>query len=213
MRSYLGFDARPVQVTGSVHTYALMPHWSRLAETRGPREEMQEHGIIEFEGGQVGIFHWTDVGYDSALRWWRSSRFLAEKGMGISVGVGIETQEWLSLLAPAGEAPCFITLERRWERNDGGALIAMMAHTGDPDIPIVRWDNPFRPVVQGHGVQWHDDEIGVAGCLMSLVNAVRNNTEPSYGPLQARLDQELILAIQQSSSEGGAPVRLPLMAS
>ena len=210
MRSYLGFDAKPVQVTGTVHKYNLMPHWSRLANTRGPREETQEHGIIEFEGGQVGIFHWTDIGYDSALRWWRSGRFLAEKGMGITVGVGLDTQEWLTLLAPGGEAPRFITIERRWERNDGGALVGMVAHTGDPDAPIVCWDNPFCPVEQGHGMQWHDDEIGVAGCLMSLVNAVRKNSDPTYGPLQARLDQEIILAIRQSSLAGGQPVRLPL---
>jgi len=210
MRSYLGFDAKPVQVTGSVHTYELAAHWSRLADKRGPRTETQEHGIVEFAGGQTGIFHWTDVGYDSPLRWWRSSRFLAEKGMGITVGVGLEVQERLSLLAPGGEAPSFITIERRWERIDGGALVAMVAHTGDSARPIVRWDNPFLTHAQGRNMQWHDDEIGVAGCLMSLVDAVRNNTEPSYGPRQARLDQEIILAIRQSARAGGQPVKLPL---
>ena len=210
MRSYLGFAAKPVQVTGLVRDYPLAPHWSRLAETRGPRTETQEHGLIEFEGGQVGIFHWTNVGYDSALRWWRSSRFLAEKGMGITVGLGLEVQEQLSLLAPGGEAPHFITLERRWERNDGGALVEMVAHTGDPAQPLVRWENPFRPAKKGHGIQWHDDEIGVAGCLLSLVEAVRNDREPSYGPQQARLDQEIIVALRQWSLAGGQPVALPL---
>jgi predicted dehydrogenase len=210
MRSYLGFDARPVQVTGAVRDYDLAPHWSRLAATHDARVETQEHGLIEFESGRLGIFHWTNVGYDSALRWWRSSRFLAEKGMGITVGVGLNVQEWLTLLAPGGEAPRFVTLERRWERVDGGALVAMVAHTGDPDVPLVTWDNPFRPTRQGHGPQWHDDEIGVAGCVMSLVKAVRGNTQPTYGPWQARLDQELILAIRQSSLEGGRPVPLPL---
>ncbi len=210
MRSYLGFDAQPTQVTGAVRSYPLAAHWSRLAGTRGERSEEQEHGMIDFAGGQLGIFHWTSVGYDSALRWWRSSRFLAERGMGITVGVNPDVQEWLTLLAPGGEAPRFITLERRWERNDGGALVAMVAHTGDPDQPIVQWENPFRPAVKGHGVQWHDDEIGVAGCLLSLVNAVRSGTEPTYGPQQARTDQELILAIRQSSAQGGAPVSLPL---
>ena len=110
--------------------------------------------------------------------------------------------------------PQFITLERRWERVDGGALVAMLAHTGDPDLPIVRWENPFLEARQGHGqtlrVQWHDDEIGVAGCLKSLVDAVRENKEPTYGPLQGRLDQELILALRVSSREGGKPVKLPL---
>jgi predicted dehydrogenase len=210
MRSYLGFEAKPVQVTGSVHDFPLGAHWSRLANTRGERTETQEHGLVEFEGGQLGVFHWTSVGYDSALRWWRSSRFLAEKGMGITVGVGLNVQEWLTLLAPGGEAPAFITLERRWERVDGGALVAMVAHTGDPQQPIVAWENPFKPAVQGQGPQWHDDEIGVAGCILSLVNAVKNNTPPTYGPYQARLDQELILAIRQSALEGGRPVKLPL---
>ena len=153
------------------------------------------------------------MGYDSPLRWWRSSRFLAEKGMGITVGVGLDVEERLSLLAPGGEAPLFITLERRWSAIDGGALVAMVAHTGRPATPIVRWDNPFRPPVQGHGVQWHDDEIGVAGCLMSLVRAVRDGGEPTYGPQQARLDQEIILALRRSADEGGRPVRLPLARS
>ena len=88
----------------------------------------------------------------------------------------------------------------------------MVAYIGDPDLPIVRWDSPFRPGQKGDGVQWHDDEIGVAGCLMSLVDAVRNDTEPTYGALQARLDQEIILAIRHSSLQGGKPVELPMAA-
>lgn len=210
MRSYLGFDAVPLRVTGMLQTNELAPYWSRLGGDRGSHTEHQEHGLIEFTTGQVGVFHWTDVAYDSPLRWWRSSRFLAEKGMGITVGVGLDVDERLALLAPGSEAPRFITLERRWERVDGGALVAILAHTGDAQLPIVRWDNPFTPRVQGHGVQWHDDEIGVAGCLMSLVNAVRNSTSPTYGPHQARLDQELILAIRASAEQGGMPVELPL---
>jgi len=210
LRSYLGFEAKPLRVTGMVREYPLAAHWARLSGKNEPRQESQEHGLIEFEGGKTGIFHWTSVGYDSPLRWWRSSRFLAEKGMGITVGVGLEVQEWLTILAPDGFGPHFITLERRWERIDGGALIAMVAHTGDPTLPTVTWENPFTPSKQGHGVQWHDDEIGVAGCLKSLVDAVRSGGEPTYGPRQGRLDQELILAIRMSSLQGGVPVELPI---
>jgi predicted dehydrogenase len=210
MRSYLGFDARPVRVTGAVRAYPLGPHWSRIAGTYDARDETQEHGIVEFEDGRLGIFHWTSVGYDSPLRWWRSSRFLAEGGMGITVGVGLDVREQITLVTPGGEAPRFITIERRWERVDGGALVAIVAHTGDSEQPIVSWNNPFSPAKQGHGMQWHDDEIGVAGCVMSLVDAVRNDTEPTYGPHQGRLDQEIILALRRSSAEGGRPIDLPL---
>src|SRR5262249_40515357 len=139
-----------------------------------------------------------------------SSRFLAEKGMCLTVGVGLDVEERLSLLTPGGEAPRFITIERRWERVDGGALEAIVAHTGDVDLPIVRWDHPVPSPIPGASPQWHDDEIGVAGCIQSLVDAVRNGTEPSYGALQGRLDQELILAIRKSSAEGGRVVELPL---
>ncbi len=210
MRSYLGFDAQPVRVTGTVKQYDLASHWSRLQGKTAARTETQEHGMIEFAGGQLGLFHWTDVGYDSPLRWWRSSRFLAEKGMGITISRGLEVQEWLTLLTPDGEAPAFITLERRWERVDGGRLTALVAHTGDPALPLVRWDNPFRSPENQYEPQWHDDEIGVAGCIMSLVNAVRSDSEPTYGAVQARIDQELILAIRQSSADGGQPVELPM---
>ncbi|HMP42620.1 MAG TPA: Gfo/Idh/MocA family oxidoreductase [Roseiflexaceae bacterium] len=210
MRSYLGFDARPVRVSGAVHTYGLAPYYSRIAGDHGARNETQEHGLIEFDDGRIGIFHWTSVGYDSPLRWWRSSRFLAERGMGITIGVGLDVEERLSLLAPGGEAPQFITIERRWERVDGGALVAIVAHTGTAEQPIVTWNNPFVPRIQGHGPQWHDDEIGVAGCIRSLVDAVNSNTPPSYGPQQGRLDQELILAIRRSAATGGSPVELPL---
>jgi predicted dehydrogenase len=210
MRSYLGFSAKPLRVSGSVHNFDLAPHWSRLGGDSSSRQETQEHALVEFAGGQVGIFHWTSVGYDSPLRWWRSSRFLAEKGMGITSGTGLDVDERLSLLAPGGEAPLFITLERRWERVDGGALVAMVAHTGQPELPIVTWENPFRPQVQGRGPQWHDDEIGVAGCLLSLAQAVRTGGEPTYGPLQARLDQEITLAMRMSAQSGGQPIPLPL---
>jgi hypothetical protein len=130
--------------------------------------------------------------------------------MGITTGLYPDQEEQLTTITPDGEAPHFITLERRFERNDGGALIALIAHTGDPDMPTVRWDNPFQSPRRGHGVQWHDDEIAVASCLMSLVNAVRGGGQPTYGPMQARLDQELALAVYESSRNDGAPIRLPL---
>ena len=213
LRSYLGFDAKPTQVTGAVRSYPLTPHWPRLGSGMGTRDEVQEHGLIDFEGGQIGVFHWTSVGYDSPLRWWRSSRFLAEKGMGVTVGMYPDLEEQLTLLAPGGKGLQQITLERQFERVDGGALTAMVAHTGDPDLPVVTWENPFHPTVQGHGPQWHDDEIGVAGCIQSLLDAVRQNAEPTYGAHQARLDQEIVLALHQSSQAGGRPVTLPLEAA
>src|SRR5690242_19539186 len=55
MRSYLGFNARPVKVSGLVRDFPLSEYTSRLDNHPGPRSETQEHGTVEFEGGQIGI--------------------------------------------------------------------------------------------------------------------------------------------------------------
>ena len=212
MRSYIGFDRKPVRAVGAVGTYPMDPHWSPFTGKIEERKESLEHGIVWFDGGEIGVFHWTGAGYDSGIRWWRSSRFLAERGMGITVGTFLDVEERLSVLAPGSEGPSFITVERILERCDGGPLVSLKAHTGLTDKPVVTWDNPFYRLPKGTAPQWHDDEIGVAGCVMSLVGAVRSGGTPTYGPLQARLDQELILAIRKSAAEGGAPVALPMEA-
>ena len=62
---------------------------------------------------------------------------------------------------------------------DGGGLAAMLAQTGNLDLPIVRWENLFLATEQGCSMQRHDDTIAVAGCLMSLINAVQENKEPT----------------------------------
>lgn len=69
--------------------------------------------------------------------------------------------------------------------------------------PEITWRNPFR------GYYMDDEMIAVADCVMSLVNTIRENRDPEYGPQQARLDQELVLAMQASAQSGGTPVHLP----
>jgi predicted dehydrogenase len=185
------------------------PSFSAEKGVYGMRKENQEHGIIEFENGRLGIYHWSSAGYNDPLRWWRSARFLAEKGMGLTSFTPGDYSINLTLLEKDGGSPRSVTIEKRLERVDGGNLQYLTARTGDDKFPPVRWDNPFASSSNGRGHIWEDDELAVALCIMSLVNAVKNNTQPSYGPHQARLDQELSLAIQQSSKTG-KPVILPL---
>ena len=54
-----------------------------------------------------------------------------------------------------------------------------------------------------------DGEITVASELMSLVNAVRNDTEPEYGAYNGRKDREIDVAMARSWANNGAPVTFP----
>ncbi len=189
IRSYIGFDIPVTAVNGVCAKYQTGPYFSWIDKSYGSREEKWEQAVLHFSDGQLGFFHWSSIAYDSPLRWQRSTRFFGEKGM----AVGDE----LTLITPDGKDPHPIRIERRFH-NVGGmeTLSELVAHTNPPVI----WRNPFR-------AYFMDDEmISVADCLMSLINAIRENAPVEYGPEQAAIDQAVTLAIQESAQAEGAPV-------
>jgi predicted dehydrogenase len=191
IRSYLGFETPVVAVNAVKEQFMVAPHFAWISKTQEPREELWEHAILHFADGRLGFFDWSSVAYDSSLRWQRSTRFFAEQGMALG--------DQLTLLTPDGKDPQPIFIERRFH-NVGGmeTLSELIAHTE----PVISWRNPFREY-------YMDDEmIAVADCLMSLVNAIRENRQTEYGPFQARIDQAVSLAINESARMNGAPVEI-----
>ena len=130
--------------------------------------------------------------------------------MGVVYGTFNEPVMELTSLGTDRHGPRRITIQRELERCDGGALKLMRALTGNPDEPVVEWHNPFAQREEGWNPEWHDDEIGVAGCIQSLVESIRSGSPPSYGAKQARLDQEIILSIRASALRHNQPITLPL---
>jgi predicted dehydrogenase len=191
IRSYIGFDVPVVSVNGVMAQFSVTPHYAWISQTFGRREEQWEHAVLQFADSRLGFFNWSSIAYDSPLRWLRSTRFFAEKGMAVG--------DQLTLVTPDGKDPQPVFLERRYH-NVGGmeTLSEIIAHTQ----PEVSWRNPFR------GYYMDDEMIAVADCLMNLVNAIRENQAPEYGPLQARTDQAVTLAMLESARQGGMPVTL-----
>jgi predicted dehydrogenase len=192
IRSYIGFDQPVVAVNGIHAKYSVAPHYSWISHSTEKREEEWEHATLHFANGALGFFNWSNIAYDSALRWQRSPRFFAERGMAID--------DKLTILTSDGKDPQPIEI-KRYFHNVGGmeTLTELVAHTS----PEIAWGNPFQ-------AYYMDDEmIAVADCLMSLIRAIRENKSPEYGPRQARLDQELVLAMHESAKHSGMNVTLP----
>jgi len=193
IRSYIGFDEPVVAVSGTNAKYSVDPHYAWISQTAEKREEEWQHAILRFANGALGFFNWSSIAYDSALRWQRSTRFFAERGMA--------NDDRLTTLTSDRKDPQPIEI-KRYFHNVGGmeTLTELVAHTS----PEIVWRNPFR-------AYYMDDEmIAVADCLLGLVNAIREDKFPEYGPLQARLDQEVTLAMYESARNSGASVRLPM---
>ncbi len=193
IRSYIGFDEPVIFVSGTSAKFSVDPHYAWISQTTEKREEEWQHAILHFANGALGFFNWSSIAYDSALRWQRTTRFFAEHGMGFD--------DRLTTLASDGKDPQTIEI-KRYFHNIGGmeTLTELVALTA----PEIDWRYPFR-------AYYMDDEmIAVADCLMSLVNGIREDKLPEYGPLQARLDQEVTLAMDESARNSGARVKLPM---
>src|SRR6266508_1774256 len=192
IRSYIGFDEPVISISGTNAKFIVDPHYSWISQSTEKREEEWQHATLRFENGALGFFNWSSIAYDSALRWQRSTRFFAERGMAYD--------DHLTTLSSDGKDPQPIEIKRYFHNIGGMETLTELVALTSPEIV---WRNPFR-------AYYMDDEmIAVADCLMSLVRAIREDKSAEYGPLQARLDQELTLAMYESSKNSGASIRLP----
>jgi predicted dehydrogenase len=193
IRSYIGFEEPVISVNGANARFPVDEHYSWISQRTEKREEEWQHAVLHFANGALGFFNWSSIAYDSAVRWQRSTRFFAERGMAYD--------DRLTTLTPDGKDPKPIEVKRYFHNIGGMETLTELVALTSPEIV---WRNPFR-------AYYMDDEmIAVADCLMSLVHAIRGDKSPEYSALQARLDQELTLAMVQSAKNSGASVSLPI---
>ena len=206
IRSYIGFDVEAVRVIGMTKNFTVQEHLFRKGQPIRSDENWQ-HGLIEFENGSVGVFNFSSLSYGSPLRWYNTSKFYGERGMCVGDGQrGWTGNEKISILNDEANARVPIVVERRTTQSKNGTevLDALIART-DPDTGLeVVWENPLSHY------PFSDGQLSVASEIMSIANAVRNNTEPEYGELNGRKDREIDLAIFESAKNNNQPVELPL---
>ncbi len=192
LRSYVGFENEPVQVYGFKKQFQVLEHEWRKGQPRRKGEDW-EHAVIEFENGSVGIFNFSSLSYGSPLRGFNGTKFYAERGMCF--------RDDAVLLNENADEQVPVTITRKTNNVDGyDTLAALVADTN----PEVVWENPLQYYPLSDG------EITVASELMSIANAVRNDTEPEYGAYNGRKDREIDVAMARSWNNNGTPVSFPL---
>lgn len=204
IRSYIGFDVKITRVIGMRQNFDVQKHSYRNQEHSS---EDWQHGIIQFENGSVGIFNFSGLSYGSPLRWHNTSKFYAERGMCIGDGQrAYSGKEKIAILNRDANERLPIVVERRTTKAKDGTevLDALIART-EPDTGLeVVWENPLSKY------SLSDGQLSVASEIMSIANAHKNDTEPEYGALNGRIDQEVSLAMAKSWNNDNASVELPL---
>lgn len=69
---------------------------------------------------------------------------------------------------------------------------------------VISWENPFKEYPLSEG------QIAIADELMSIANAVINDTEPKYGAEKGRLDQEMNIAMRESAMLNRETLEFPV---
>ncbi len=187
IRSYVGFDNEPVRVIAVTKNYEVEKHIWREREVD---KENWQHAIIEFADGATGIFNFT--GYGSPLRGFTGTKFYG--------GRGIYFREEGIILNDAKDAGRPITITRKTKTVDGVEVVAALVADTNPEVV---WENPLR------NYPLNDGQISVASELMSIANAVRNDTEPEYGWYNGRKDREVDVGMARSWSNQGEAVTFP----
>ncbi|MCG9127159.1 Gfo/Idh/MocA family oxidoreductase [Candidatus Poribacteria bacterium] len=191
LRSYVGFDNEPVRVYGFRKGFSVQEHIWRKGQPRRKEEDWQ-HSVIEFADGAVGIFNFTSLSYGSPLRGFNGTKFYAERGMCFRNEAVILNEDTDTQIP--------INIVRKTNNVDGYETLAALVADTKPEVV---WENPL------HNYPLSDGEITVASELMSLVNAVRNDTEPEYGAYNGRKDREIDVAMSMSWNNNGEPVSFP----
>jgi predicted dehydrogenase len=204
IRSYIGFDVKITRVIGMRKSFNVQKHSYRGGEHE---TEDWQHGLMEFENGSVGIFNFSGLSYGSPLRWYNTSKFYAERGMCVGSGQrGYTGKEQIAILNDEANERLPIMVERRTTKaKDGTEVLDVLIARTEPDTGLeVVWKNPLSKYPLSDG------QLSVASEIMSIANAHRNDTEPEYGALNGRVDQEVALAMAKSWNSDNAAVELPL---
>ena len=191
LRSYVGFDNEPVQVYGFRKGFKVQDHIWRKGQPRRKDEDWQ-HAVIEFADGAVGIFNFSSLAYGSPLRGFNGTKFYAERGMCF--------RDDAVVLNDDADTQRPVTITRKTNNVDGYETLASLVTDTNPEVV---WENPLQYYPLSDG------EITVASELMSLANAVRNDTEPEYGAYNGRKDREIDVAMARSWNNNGAPITFP----
>ncbi len=209
LRAFLDFDYQPARVTGQRRTYPVAAHkWHGIRGAMVRTSETWNTATFEFPNGELGLFTFTSLSYNSPIRFRdsplqehdeltqvdsaRTTRFYGERGM----ASGDEM-----VVLQGDERRRKVKVTRRIHQVNGRDTLAAL---GADTSPEVTWENPVRHYAFGDG------QITMASEVWAFCRAIRENTPVEYGASRARLDQEMLLGFALSADAGGAPITFPL---
>ena len=188
----------PKSALGIVQTSPVIPIIDRMK--RHHTSENWSLGFIEFDNGATALMVYSNVIHARSLGRGQTGISQIDGSKGTIVGEDIyvtPAEELQSGAKGIAHRPKRTTID-----VDGVNVIQTIAL----ELPeqTVTWENPLKHYPLSEG------QIAVADELLSIANAILNDTEPEYGALLARQDQEMNIAMGESGKRSRETLAFPL---
>ncbi len=188
----------PKSALGITQTSPVIPIIDRMK--RHHTSENWSLGFIEFDNGATALMVYSNVIHARSLGRGQTgiSQIDGSKGTIVGEDIYVTPAEQLQSGAKGiAHRPKRTTID-----VDGVNVIQKIAL----ELPeqTVTWENPLKHYPLSEG------QIAVADELLSIANAILNDTEPEYGALLARQDQEMNIAMGESGKRSRETLAFPL---
>ena len=191
-------DGEPKSALGITQTSPVIPIIDRMK--RHHTSENWSLGFIEFDNGATALMVYSNVIHARSLGRGQTGISQIDGSKGTIVGEDIyvtPAEELQSGAKGIAHRP-----KRTTTDVDGVNVIEKIAL----ELPeqTVTWENPLKHYPLSEG------QIAVADELLSIANAILNDTEPEYGARLARQDQEMNIAMSESGKRSRETLAFPL---
>ena len=188
----------PKSILGISQTTPVIPIIDRMK--RHHTAERWTLGFLEFDNNATALMTYSNVIHARSLGRGQGGISQIDGSKGTVVGEEIYVVPTADLETGARGVPH--TPTRTTIDVDGVKVIEKI----ELELPdqVVTWDNPLKhyPLTEG--------QIAVADELLSIANAVLNDTEPEYGAWLARQDQEMNIGMSESARQSRETLTFPL---
>ena len=188
----------PKSVLGITQTTPVIPIIDRMK--RNHTSENWSLGFIEFDNNATALMVYSNVIHARSLGRGQTGVSQIDGSKGTIVGEDIYVTPVDDL--QSGAQGIAYRPERTTIDMDGVKVIEKI----ELQLPdqTVTWENPLKNYALSEG------QIAVADELLSVATAVLNDTEPEYGAMLGRQDQEMNIAMNESGNRSREAITFPL---
>ena len=191
-------NGEPKSILGITQSTPVIPIIDRMK--RHHTSDNWTFGFLEFDNNATALMVYSNVIHARSLGRGQGgiSQIDGSKGTIVGEEIHVVPPEDLENGAKSiGYQP------KRTVINVEGTEVIEKIELELPD-QVITWENPLRnyPLTEG--------QIAVADELLSIANAVINNTEPEYGAQLGRQDQEMNIAMSESAKQSRVTLNFPL---